>query len=356
MSEGFEYGNARARARRADLLIGARYQELVDLDLEHFLATLSDTPYRPDLVAATPRYRGRRLLDEALRTNLARNLQDLVSWYDGAAGTTVALIVARWDLRNVRTVLRGQYARADPGEIRAALVPAGALRDDVLGELSSQPGIRAAVDLMVSWGVPTQATARAVAGAMEDFESSADFQALERAMNQAEADQVRPALDGAGREVARILRAEIDQANLLVALRLHEARSEGQEWDAVSPAQRFLSGGTVPAAVLARAGRAEDRAAATAVLAEATTGAMWWPALDRWSESGDLAALGDELDETLTRTAVGMFATADPLGPGVPLAYAWAKENEVENLRTIGAGLAAGAPPHLIEEDLVILS
>ena len=83
--------------------------------------------------------------------------------------------------------------------------------------------------------------------------------------------------------------------------------------------------------------------------------AHWRPAIERWSESGNVTAFGDELDEMLTRTAVGMFATADPLGPGVPVAYVWAKENEVANLRTIGAAIVAGVPPEEIEKDLVIL-
>ena len=72
MSEGFEYGNARVRARRGDLLNQARYQDLAGLDTNRLLATLSDTPYRPDLVVATPRYRGIRLFHEALRVNLER--------------------------------------------------------------------------------------------------------------------------------------------------------------------------------------------------------------------------------------------------------------------------------------------
>jgi vacuolar-type H+-ATPase subunit C/Vma6 len=108
-------------------------------------------------------------------------------------------------------------------------------------------------------------------------------------------------------------------------------------------------------ALLVRVARTDARSTATAIVSEAPLEATWRPALERWSESGNLATLGDELDEMLTRTAVGMFATADPLGPGVPLAYVWAKENEIANLRTIGAALAAGVAPDLIEEELVIL-
>jgi V/A-type H+-transporting ATPase subunit C len=296
-----------------------------------------------------------RLFHEALRTNLARTLQDLVSWYEGPAALPVRLITGRWDVRNVRTILRGQNARADPDEIRTALVPAGALGDDVLGELAGQPGLRSTVDLMVSWGVPTPAIARVVAEGLRSFELSADFQTVERALDRATADQLRRAIGDVEPEVGGVLRAEIDSTNLLVALRLHQERARDQERAALDLGERFLPGGAVSVAVWARVARCEDSAAVLTVISEAPLQNRWRPALERWSESGNLTVLSDELDEMLTRMAAGMFAAADPLGPGIPLAYVWAKENEVSNLRTIGTASAAGVPPEEIEEELVIL-
>ena len=356
MSEGFEYGNARVRARRSHLLSRARYQELAALDTDRLLAAMSDTPYRPDLVAATPRYRGTRLLHEALRTNLANTLRDVATWYEGAAAEPVRWVVGRWDLRNVRTILRGVHARVDPDEIRAALVPAGALGDPVLGELAGRPGLRPTVELMVAWGVPASAIAQAVAGAMRSFERSGDFQVVERVLDRAAADELRRGLDDVEPEVAAVLRREIDKVNVLTSLRLHTSGSGGQDRNTHDAAEHFLPGGAVPAVVVGRAARAEDRPTAVALLGEAPLPASWRPALERWSDSGNLVVLGDELDEMVTRSATGLFARADPLGPGVPLAYVWAKENEVVNLRAIGAGVAAGLPPEQIESELVILS
>jgi V/A-type H+-transporting ATPase subunit C len=355
VTEGFDFGNTRVRARRADLFGAARYQELVALDVDRLLAALSDTPYRPDLEAATPRHRGLRLLEEALRTNLARALREVVSWYGGPAGADIAIAVGRWDLRNVRAILRGQYARREPDEIRAALVPAGHLSDAVLGELAAQAGLRPTVELMFTWGVPNPDVARTAAAALPDFESSGDFQALERAVERAAAAQLRRALEEAGPEVARLLRSEIDQINVLTALRLQQAASESGEWDAVDPMERLLGGGALPLPALAKAAGADDPTAAAEVIVAAGVPAPWDAALQRWAVSTDLVVLNDDLDEAAARGAAAMFATADPLGPGVPLAYVWSKENEVKNLRTIGAGAAAGLPADQIEEGLVIL-
>lgn len=354
MTEGYDFGNARVRARRAELLNGPRYRQLAALDVPGMVAALSETPYRPDLEAAATRHRGHRLLDEALSANLARTLRELAGWYTGRAAAAVTLAVSRWDHRNLRAVLRGQMARRDPGEIRAALVPAGSLGAGVLTELAGQPGLRAAIDLMVAWGVPSRPVARAAAGALAGYEATGDFGALELAVERAAATRLAAALTAAEPEVARALRMEVDLANVVTAARLHAAGAEAPGWDATDAAEHFLPGGSVPATQLARAASSEDRGAAIAALAGSVP-AGWAPALARWAESGDPVALDNHLDAALTRSVAGMFATADPLGPAVPLAYVWAKENEVRNLRTIAAGLDAGMPPDLIEEELVIL-
>ncbi len=353
MSDGFDFGNARVRARRAALLDEARYRELAALDVDRLLAALADTPYRPDLEAAAARHRGRGLLDEALRTHLARTLRELAGWYPADAAAELGLVLERWDLRNVRTILRGQHARRPPDEIRAALVPAGRLGDDVLGELAVQPTLRATVDLMAVWGVPSRAIASAAVEGLARFEATGDYAALERAVERAASARLARALPDATPEVAGLLRAAVDRANLLTVARLLGADQE--RWEAGDPAEEFVAGGAVPTQLLARVARAGDRAAAVALLAGAPLPAAWAPAVARWGQSGNVVALGDDLDEAVTRRAASMFATADPLGPGVPVAFVAAKENEVQNLRTIGAGLAAGLPAEMIEEELVIL-
>ncbi len=353
MSEGFDYGNARVRARAAALLDGDDYRRLVTLGLEGLLAALAETGYRADLEAAAPRHRGLRLLEEALRANLARSLRELAGWYRGEAAVQVALLVERWDVHNARTIIRGQHARSEPDRIRAALVPAGAMSDAVLADLVAQPGLRPAIDVMVAWGVPSREIARALAAALPELEGAGGIQALERALDRAAAERRRAALNQAAPEVAWVLRTEVDRVNLLTALRLFDAGPEA--WDDLDSVERFLPGGALARELLARVVRADGRAGAAAVAGRGPLPSAWAPALSQWVESGDLVALADDLEGAVTREAAGMFATTDPLGVGPVVAFVWAKENEAKNLRTIGAGLAAGVPPDLIEEELVIL-
>ncbi len=356
MSGGFDYGNARVRALKSDLLGEGDYRSLVNLDLDGMVAALTETSYRADLQAATARYRGRRRLEEALRTNLARTLRQLPDWYEGSSAAGVEMVLTRWDVRNVRTILRGSHARTSPGDIRALLVAAGSLGEDMLAELSDQPDLRTTVELMVVRGAPSPRIARDVMAAWPEFEVSDDFQTLEHALERSRAEQLSASLAVAEPVLSRALRAEVDQAGLLAALRLQQSFSDGgADRDTVDPEERFLPGGTLSTTLLARVAHTEDAAGAAALLLQAALPERWREPVARWGQTDDLGRLNDELDAALTRSAVALFSTSDPLGIGIPVAYVWAKENEVRNLRLVGAGLAAGTPGDLIEEELLIL-
>ena len=351
MSADFDYGNARVRALKSELLTRPQYEELMDLEVDRLAAALSDTPYRPDVLAATPRYRGVRLVHEALRLNLSRTLRRLASWYDDEAAEAVGLLLGRWDLRNVRALLRGQFARRPVDEIEAILVPAGSIAESILTQLAAQPDLRTTVEMMVVWSVPDSKTARAVLANWPDFEASGEFQALERVLERSRAAYVTSTAGRHDPALSGVLGAEVDQVNILTVLRL---RDEGEErWDVVDPGERVLSGGSIPLPALMRAAAADDRAGAAAALEAAPT--SWSGALSRWSESGDLVHLAHELESEATKAAAGLFSTADPLGVGMPVAYVWAKENEVRNLRTIAAGLDAKLPADMIESELLVL-
>ena len=46
--------------------------------------------------------------------------------------------------------------------------------------------------------------------------------------------------------------------------------------------------------------------------------------------------------------------TADPSGVGVPVAFAWAKRVEADNLRQLGLARSRGLPPEAVRPRLVL--
>ncbi len=361
---GFEYGNTRLRARKSKLLRGSDYHDLLRAEtLDALLGALADTPYGPDVASTLPRFRDLRRLDEALRLNLTRDFRELRSFYADPERRGIDLILQRWDLHNLRTILRGQARLAPVEEILPLLVAAGSLDEVDLGELARQSGVRATLDLIRIWGVPSPETARALLEARPAYEKTADPLVLEHAINLAFASHVDEALtammsnNGAlfDPNLESFMRNEIDLINLFTALRLREARLSGeQQWEPDDVQHRYLPAGHLTPDSLDRAAHEDDAQRLTDDLISDGLPQIWSDALEDWSRQGDLVRLSRALDRASASRAVGLFARGDPLGIAVPIAYIRAKEAEVGNLRLIGRGIAAGWDPTAIEDQLVV--
>jgi V/A-type H+-transporting ATPase subunit C len=356
---GLEYGNTRLRARRSRLLGSSDYVTLLAAEsLDRLLGLLSDTTYGPAVAAALTRYRGIRRLDEALRVALATEFRAVRRFYADIPVPVVDLLLERWDLHNLRTILRAKARTAEVADLPGLLVPAGTVTDAELRELADQPGVRSALDLMVAWGLPSADKARRVASAWPEYERRGDVSVLERVLSMAYAehlDEVLRAHDGAPSDSGRLLRTEIDRMNVMAALRLRRARLDREPGaDDAEPKPRFLPGGRIRSAVLEGARSAGTAADAAAVLAAAPGTPGWDVALAGWIAAEDLGSLDRSLRDATTRHAVSLFHRGDPLGPAIPVAYVFAKENEVRNLRWIGQGIAQGLSPDDVAAHLLV--
>ena len=60
------------------------------------------------------------------------------------------------------------------------------------------------------------------------------------------------------------------------------------------------------------------------------------------------------LEDYLTRKALTL-GIGDPLGIGVGIAYLWAKQNEITNLRIIVKGKSVGMPLERVRGELILV-
>ena len=353
---GYDYGNARIRARRSRMLTLNDYSDLLSVEtIERLLGALADTVYGSDLQAAMLRFSGLRCLDEAVRSHLARHLRMLETFFDGPERSRLELLLHRWDLRNLRTILRGRVRLEGSEQIVRLLVPAGTIDEAALIELASQPSLRATVELMMAWNLPTAGTAGRMMAAWPEFEATNDPSVFEGTLNRAYADHLHSSLSGGPRdELARILRLEIDQTNLVTALRLRSARLEAEPgWDVGDPSAHYLSAGRIPVDSLESVRLAETPGDAARLLQDAPLLPTWTAAVAEWAVNDDLLRLSASLEAAMAQEAVGLFAKGDPLGIAIPVAFAWAKESEARNLRLIGRGVVHAIPPDVVEQELI---
>lgn len=329
---------------KSALFDGRIYAELAALRrIEDVIARLDQTCYARAIEAALPRYGGPRVVMEACRLHLAATYRHIQSFFAGDGARLVAAMLARWDLFNVKSIVRGQVARAQPDEILDALVPAGRLSEQALRTLVRQSDPLATLDLLPMWSLGYGQAARA---ALARYATTRDWAAVEGALDRAFYAQLFATLEpGAANDdlVRELLAREIDAANLLVALRLRgEAGPQAAELE-----ERFVPGGALPPGWLADLARAARDGDVLDALRRSKFGAAL-----AGLRTLDVGAAQDALDRDLARFGVGFFAR-DPLTIATAIGFITAKRVEVSNVRLIAQGVALGMGQPEIEHSLI---
>ena len=355
---GIDYGNARLRAMRSRFLSADDYQGLTGIDsMDGLVSAMATTAYAADVDATLPRYTGLRRFDEIVRHHLVRVLGTLPTFYERPEANVISLLTDRWDLQNLRALFRAKSRFEATDEMLRLTVPIGRLGAAELNELAIQPSLRYAIDLMLTWRIPSHATARAVRDAWSTYESSGDLVVLESALNHAFADRLNEVLGADQTGAAAVLRAELDEINILTCLRLQTARAVGETIRPdMADSDVYLPGGRVRFETLASAASTDDRATAAARLDRAQLLPGWSAALHDWAGSAELVSLADALRLASTRFAVDLFARGDPLGYDVPVAFVRAQEHEARNLRWISRGIAHGLSRQRVESNVVAVT
>ena len=346
----FGYGNARLRARRSNLLRDPDYERLLGEDVAGLLGTLEQTRYAPDLEEAG-RTGTLARLHETISRHLSRTLQEMRSFYADRARSLVDMMLSRFDVDNVVTVLRAQSG--DRHEGADALVRVGWMTGPLAHEILRQDGLAASVDLLAR-STRDRDQGAALRAAFAEYERTEDLAALERAVFADHATRLSTSLAAAGpaaRTLLHFTRREIDERNLLIALRLRDALASGAEAD-TPPAATRLPGGSVPLAAFRDALNAPTSNAIVAHLGRAGH-ARWQTPLERWAASEDLSALERELERRRIADEVALFVTGDPLAIDVPIAFMAAKRTEARNLRLLGEAAARDIDPETIQRELL---
>lgn len=340
----FAYINARVRAMRSRLLPAAQLEDLLgSSSMAAFLQALSGTPYGGDLQEALLRYQDLRAVDEAVARNFQRTTQAILSFADGRPRALIEAVLLRWDLANLRVILRGKHAARPAEEVVQALLPAGTLRELVLKEMAGQPDMAALAGTLEVVGHPLTA---AMADGVAEYAATQDLLAFELRLERAYMDHLRRLLRGRDanrRAVREILATEVDGTNVKTALKLAAAGSLDEE----QRGRCFISGGSLVDAPLFLA------------LSDAGTQAAAWRDLRRRgfpirTLPDDLVAFERTLDLSLTR-ALAAHYRGDPLGIDIVVGYLAKKSAEVANLRLIARGHLLGLPRDAVRRELVLV-
>jgi V/A-type H+-transporting ATPase subunit C len=344
----YDYLNARIRSMKGGLFSPRALEGMIEkTDLEGIIVELERSPYRAELERARLQYTGIQAVEEALRKEMAATFRRLLSLARGDEPEKyLALLLARWDIQNVKTIIRGKAMHIPPVEILECLIPAGDLDDAALAELLKQPDVKGVIDLLATWRFRF---ARPLMLALREFQENRDPAVLEIALDrfafESALDELRDDSDDDG-ILRAMMRTEIEVINLKTAFRLIRDGISAEE-----AAPVIIDGGRSPDTPLVHAligsGNAE---AAVKMLGE--TPYRFLSGIPAAEAKMGISAYEKALDRHLLAKGLSHFLK-DPLTIATAVGFTWAKHAEVTNLRIIARGKGMDMPEKEIRGELL---
>ncbi|MFB6180123.1 MAG: V-type ATP synthase subunit C [Halorientalis sp.] len=345
-SGNYEYVTARVRSRRAALFDEDDYRKLLQMGPGEIARFMEESEYETEMDELGSRHSGVDLVEYALNRNIAKHFEDLLRWADGQLYDLVARYLRKFDVWNVKTIIRGLYADSDRETVEADLIRAGEFSQTLLNRLLDAGSIDEVVDMLASTRFGD-----ALAEAYSVYEESGVLVPLENALDHAFYAELLSGLAGEESRAMQLyqefLRAEVDFRNMRNAFRLARSQSD------LDPSEYYIGGGDLfTAEELRQLVRNTDQL--VEFVRQSKYGEDLDTGLDTLEEAGSLLEFEHALDEALLEYS-SHLSNKYPLSICPVLAYVLAKEREVDNIRAIARGREAGLTEDEIEEELVIL-
>ena len=324
MVDDYGYINGRIRILRTELLAPRTLEELsAASSYAEFLRQLSETALAEDLRETTAQGAGLPELDAALSRNFHRTARKVLSFTDGEPRGEIGVLLAKWDLTNLKTLGRGVMKGRSSETIGEAFIPGGTLSLPLLQTASTASDLLGAAQTLSVGGGPL---ARVFREAAQAFVSSGDPMDFEVSLDQGYYKYALSTVKSTS--LRSYLAREIDVRNALSSRQLRGA---------ANPGRYFVPGGSFSDLDFARMASGD----ASVVNSEL---------------SSVLEALTLEEADTASRRlldrAASSAAISDALGPGLALDYLRRKEIEVATVRLIARGKFYNVPQEGIRREL----
>lgn len=338
----YPYVTARVRAKKALLLSRDTYGRLLQMSIAGIARFLGEGQYGEEMVALGTRYRGVDLIEMATRDNLAKVFTQVIGFSEGPLREMVARFLDRWDVWNVKTILRGKLYGASAAEILEDVIPAGTFSKAFLERLVALEDLEDIVEALqdTPYGPPLVGLPASLAA----VPSLAPFEdVLDRAYYENLLAAVPPAAP-AMKLFHNFIRVEIDVVNVKTLLRVRGLEE-------VHGRPLFIRNGRTFSVDALREMARLELPDLVERLRKAPFGPEVEPHLGRDPPRLDL---GIRAMERWHLNAAARGSNLYPLSVIPVLDFLIAKTKEVENLRIVARGKAAGLEVERIRELLVV--
>lgn len=223
LQENYGYINARVRAMQSVLLRREYYEDLLKAsDFSSIMSLLEKTPYKAEIQECAISHSGVEGIDEALKRNLSRTFNKILNFTGGEPRDLILIVLGRWDLHNIITILRGIQINVPSEQILESLIPAGELDIPSLTQLTNERNIKGVINVLATWGSPY---ARILNEKYPEYMEENDLSILELALEKeyyTNAFKKIKGFDLNSKIVRELFAFEIDATNVTTIIRLQK--------------------------------------------------------------------------------------------------------------------------------------
>jgi len=335
------------KAKKRFLLSREVYSRLLVMDVHEIGRFLGETQYSDEMTKYASKYSGASLVEVAVTRNLAATYTAILSFTTGHLRGMVSDYLMRWDMFNVKTVLRGKTTNVPNEEILDTLVPAGAFSEPYLRSLVAMSSVQEIMDALAqepSLGLTPElirdvVDAKRLARLEDHLDKNFYYDLL----------KVVKATDRADALLRDFVRHEIDVTNLKVLLKL---KAERIPEDRIA---KYLIPSGIEYSIdkLRAMAQSEGMSAIVEALEKYSMYEEMKPAVDRFKNDKKLSEITIALDKALIGRSE-KFAHFYPLSVLPIVNYMIRKKVEVDNIRIIARGKQSGLSTKVMEELLVM--
>ena len=343
----YPYATARVKGKKSHLLTQDNYPKLLMMDLNEISRFMGETQYKTEMAELASRYDGVNLIELGTSRNLARTYRDIIGFTTGELRDIVVAYLRRWDYQNIKTILRGRSSGASLEEIQEDLVPAGDLSEEYLLSLVGMETTADVIDALrrkQGFVLPDDLPALA--------EQENSLPSVEDSLDKAYYTQLLKTVQPRGKPEKLFLsyiKREIDIVNLRTLLKLKQAGL---------PLERirtyFIEGGhELKVKELERMASTDSFEALLDDLSKLSFYEEIREGVETAKQTGSLSGIMLNLKKWQARQSE-RFSNIYPLSVLPVIDYIIRKNDEVNNIRMIARGKAAGMDPDTINKLLVM--
>ncbi|AEH61320.1 ATP synthase A1, C subunit [Methanosalsum zhilinae DSM 4017] len=142
----YSYLNARVRGMKSYLFPKETYPRLMNMEIDQIARFIQESSYKEDIDQLAQTYEGADLIEHALNRNLAESFTKLINISEDEPRYLITEYLRKFDVWNIKTILRGKQMNASPDEIKENLVSAGEYTYTFLSGLAEKESVEEVVE------------------------------------------------------------------------------------------------------------------------------------------------------------------------------------------------------------------